>query len=127
MGVTKVGIIVPRAGFEPTSLAFWVRVLPLPHIGYLMSPLYPCPPVYAAPCLRGQLQTTALPSHVLGIIRIGQKLIVFSVRIMGLSGISVHGADGHVSRVRQHYNWRNNYAVSQVSTHPEMALDVARM
>ena len=44
----KMGNIVPRAGIEPTSLAFRANV------GFLMSPLYPYPPVHAAPCFRGQ-------------------------------------------------------------------------
>ena len=38
---------------EPTSLVFWVSVLPLHHIGSLMSPLYLRIHVYAAHCLRG--------------------------------------------------------------------------
>ena len=52
--VVKMGNIVPRAGIEPISLAFWVSVLILRHIGSLMSPLYPCLPVCAVPCPRGQ-------------------------------------------------------------------------
>ena len=48
------GNTVPRAGIELTSLALWASVLPLHDIGSRMSPLYPRPPVYAAPCLRGQ-------------------------------------------------------------------------
>ena len=51
MGVMKVGNIVPRVGIEPTSLAFWASVSPLHHTVSLMSPLYPCLPVYVAPCL----------------------------------------------------------------------------
>ena len=47
----KMGNIVPRAGIKPTSLAFQVSVLPSHHVGS-MTP--PCPPVYAAPCFRGQ-------------------------------------------------------------------------
>ena len=50
----KMGNIVPRVRIEPTSLAFRASVLPLDHIGSLMSSLYPCPPVYADPCLRGE-------------------------------------------------------------------------
>ena len=46
--------IVPRVGLEPTSLTLQASVLPLHHIGSMMSPLYQCPPVYAAPCLRDQ-------------------------------------------------------------------------
>ena len=53
MGV-KIGNTVPRAGLKPTSLAFQASVLPLHYIGSMMSSLYPCPPDYAAPCLRGQ-------------------------------------------------------------------------
>ena len=48
------GNSVPRAGIEPTSLAFQANMLPLHHVGSLMSPLYPHPPVYAAPYLRSQ-------------------------------------------------------------------------
>ena len=48
------GNIVPRVGFEPTSLAFQGSVLPLNHVSSLMSSQYPFLPVYAAPCLRGQ-------------------------------------------------------------------------
>ena len=33
--------ILPWVGIEPTSLAFRANVLPLHHIGSLMSPLYP--------------------------------------------------------------------------------------
>ena len=54
MGVMKMGNIVPRAEYKPTSLAFWDTALPLHHIGSLMSPLYPQLPVYAAFCLRDQ-------------------------------------------------------------------------
>ena len=54
VGVMQMGNIVPRAGLEPTSLAFWASVLPLHHVGSLMSALCQCLPVYAAPCLRGQ-------------------------------------------------------------------------
>ena len=52
MGVMKIGNVITRAGI--TSLAFRVSVLPLHHIRSLMSPLYPCLPVYSAACLRGQ-------------------------------------------------------------------------
>ena len=54
MGVITMGNIMPRAGIEPTSLTYWASVLPLRHVGALMSPLYPRLPVYAAPCLGGQ-------------------------------------------------------------------------
>ena len=50
----KMGNIVPRTGIEATSLAFRASVLPLHYIGSLISPLYPCLPVYAGPGLRGQ-------------------------------------------------------------------------
>ena len=43
---------VPRVRLEPTTLAFRKSVLPLHHVGSLLSPLYPHPPVCAAPCLR---------------------------------------------------------------------------
>ena len=61
VGATKIGITVPREGLGPTSLAFWASVLPLHHIGSLLSQLYPCPPV----CVCGSLplrsvQTTTI-------------------------------------------------------------------
>ena len=34
MVVMKMGNIVPRAGLEPTSLAFQANVLPLHHVGF---------------------------------------------------------------------------------------------
>ena len=54
VGMMKMGNIVPKLGFESKSLAFQVSVLPLHHIGSLLSPLYPRLPVCAAPCLRGK-------------------------------------------------------------------------
>ena len=54
VSVMKMGNIVPRVGIEPTPLAFQADVLPVHYVGSLMSPLYPHPPAYAAPCLRGQ-------------------------------------------------------------------------
>ena len=54
VGVIKIESIVLRVGIKPTSLAFQASVLPFHHVGSLMSPLYPRPPIYAAPCLRGQ-------------------------------------------------------------------------
>ena len=53
VGMMKMRNIVPRVGLEPTSLAFRASMLPLHHIGSLISSLYPHPPVYATPCLRG--------------------------------------------------------------------------
>ena len=35
VGVTKMGIIVPKAGLELTPLAFRASALPLHHIGFL--------------------------------------------------------------------------------------------
>ena len=40
VSVMKMGNILPRLGLEPTSLAFRASVLPLQHIGFLMTPLY---------------------------------------------------------------------------------------
>ena len=54
LGVMKMVYTVPRAGLKPTSLASQVSVLPLHRVGSLVSPLFPCPPVCVAPCLRGQ-------------------------------------------------------------------------
>ena len=54
IGVIKMGNIVPRAGIEPTSLAYKASVLPFQQVGSLMSPIYPHLPVYAAPYLRGR-------------------------------------------------------------------------
>ena len=60
MGVMKMGNTVPRVRFKSTSLAFWDSVIPLHHMRSLMSPLYPRPPVCAAPCLRGQCSDLVL-------------------------------------------------------------------
>ena len=60
VGVMKMGNIVPRAGLESTSLVFWDSMLPLHHVGSLMSPLFPQPPVYSARCLRGQCRLLQL-------------------------------------------------------------------
>ena len=57
MDVTKMGNIVPRAGLKCRSLEFQANVLPLHNVSSLKSPLYPCPPVYVALCLRGQCST----------------------------------------------------------------------
>ena len=64
MGVMNMVNIVTRAGIKPTSLAFWAGVLPLDCVGYLMSPLYPRLPVYAAPCLRGQCRLLHIHAHM---------------------------------------------------------------
>ena len=63
MVVMKMGNIVPRAGFETIYLAFRASVLPLHHVGSLTLLLYPHPPVYAVPYLRGQctLLSTLIP------------------------------------------------------------------
>ena len=50
----KMGNSAPREEIKSTSLAFRASMLPLHHVGSLMSPIYPCLPVYAAPRLRGQ-------------------------------------------------------------------------
>ena len=52
--VTKMGNTVSIAELEPTFLSVQTSVLAIHHINYLMSPLYPCLPVYTAPCLKGQ-------------------------------------------------------------------------
>ena len=59
VGVMKTGNIMPRAGIEPTFLAFRASVLPLRHVGSLMSTLHPRPPVYVALYLRS-VQTTTI-------------------------------------------------------------------
>ena len=51
MGVTKIGNIVPTAF---TDIAGQCAAMHVNHVGPLMLPLYPHPPVYAAPYLRGQ-------------------------------------------------------------------------
>ena len=45
VGVMEMGNIVPRAGIKPTSLVFRANVRQLHHLGSLMPPIYPCPPV----------------------------------------------------------------------------------
>ena len=44
-----------------------------------------------------------------------------------LSGISDHGADSLFSQWEQYHKVTVSFALSQVGTHPDMALDVARM
>ena len=53
MGMRKMGNIVPRAGLKPIVLAFQASVLPLPHVGSMMSQLHPRQPAYVALSLRG--------------------------------------------------------------------------
>ena len=60
--------IVPRGGIEPTSLAFLASVLPLHHVGSLMSPLYPWLPVYVAPCLRVIVDYYTHPAEIVSIV-----------------------------------------------------------
>ena len=43
MGVMKMGSIVPRAGFKPTSLAFRASVLPLHHVDFSDVTIIPVP------------------------------------------------------------------------------------
>ena len=64
MGVMKIGNIVPRAELKLTALAFQASVLPLHHIGSLMSPQYPQLPAYAAPCIRGQCRLLHIYSPI---------------------------------------------------------------
>ena len=61
VGVMKMVNTVPRARIKHTSLAFQASVLPLHHVGSLMSPVYPCLPVYVALCLRGQCRLLHSP------------------------------------------------------------------
>ena len=61
MGVMKMGNTVHRVTLKSTSLAFQVSVLPLNHIGSLISPLYPHLPVYVVICLRGQCRLLHSP------------------------------------------------------------------
>ena len=63
VGVMKMENIVHRAGLEHTSLAVQANVLPLHHVGSMMSPLYPHPPVYAAQPQRS-IQTTTYMSGI---------------------------------------------------------------
>ena len=49
LGVVKMENIVPRVRIEHIYLALLATVLPLHHVGSLISQLYLCPPVYAAP------------------------------------------------------------------------------
>ena len=64
----KMGNIVSRSENEPTALAFWASVLPVHHLGSLMSPLYPRPPIYVAPCLRGQCRLFTRPPGIVSFL-----------------------------------------------------------
>ena len=52
--VMKMGNTVSIAELEPTFLSVQASVLAICHISSLMSPLFPCLPVYTIPCLKGQ-------------------------------------------------------------------------
>ena len=92
VGVIKMGNNVPRTGLKPTSLAFQLNVLPLQHIGSLISLLYPRLSIYAASWLdlQGSVQTTTVPNLALSNTRIVQGLIstdnVTVVDIWSISG-----------------------------------------
>ena len=75
MGVMKMGNIVLRVGIKTTSLALWASVLPLHHVGSLMSPLYPHLPVYAVSCLRGQCKLLHIYTYIYMRVSIITKLI----------------------------------------------------
>ena len=57
VGVMKMGNIVPRMAVEPTSMALRASVLPLHHVGSLMSPLYP---LYLSFLPQRSMQTTTM-------------------------------------------------------------------
>ena len=85
----KIGNIVPRTGIEPISLVFQASVLPLHHVGALMSPLYPCLSVYAAPCLRDQYRL--LQMYTFGCAMFGESPITeqsFRVKKKELIGLN---------------------------------------
>ena len=54
VGVRTMDNIVPRAGLGPAFLEFWASVIPLHHLGSLVSLLYLHPPMYVALSLRVQ-------------------------------------------------------------------------
>ena len=57
----KMGNIVPRAGIDPTSLAFLASVLPLHYVGSLMSPLFiPMPTNLCSSLLQRYVHATTL-------------------------------------------------------------------
>ena len=60
IGVMKMGNILPIVGTESTSLAFWANVLPLHHVGFLMSPRYPRLTVYCSSLPQRSVQTTTV-------------------------------------------------------------------
>ena len=56
----KMGIIVPRAGLEPTSLPFWASVLALHHVGFPDVINIPMPTSLCSSLPQRSVQTTTL-------------------------------------------------------------------
>ena len=107
VGVIKMGNTVPWAGIEPTSLAFRASVLPLHHVDYLKSPLYPRPPVYAAPCLRCQCRLLYIYTSIHLYIYTWMWVHAYKLRIwrcMELSGVS-HQNIQHSTSPWPQYNY----------------------
>ena len=61
MSVMNMGIIVPRAGLEPTSLAFQTSVLPLHHVDFPDVTTIPMPTCVCVAPWSVQTTTPLLP------------------------------------------------------------------
>ena len=126
VGVRKMGNTVHTVGLKLTSLAFWASVLPLHHVCYHMSPLYPYLHVYVAPCL-WSVQTTINADRqprehqisilqVVGLTRL-QTEILISRKWSTCSGDSATAPSHSKRKYLQKYNCRC------IKVHQSHALD----
>ena len=95
----KMGNIVPRTWLKPTSLAFRANVLLFHHIDSLTSLLYPCPPVYAAPCLRGQCSLLHSPPLQL------ETLLMVTITYTQAMALHIHTQGGSNNHTVQSLYW----------------------
>ena len=78
------GNIVARVAHEPISLEFRTSVLPLHHVGSLVSALYPRLPVYVALCLRLVVSADYYTTTVLRFMNVIQNVKPIDVMQTGV-------------------------------------------
>ena len=60
VGLMKLGYTAPRVGFEPTSQALWISVLPLHHVGFPDITTIPPPTFLCNSLYQRSVKTTVL-------------------------------------------------------------------